>query len=65
MHDDASIKELLDKYMQEVYGYENNDIYFLVNANKLGRYDDTKIKNHPLLKSDGAVLPLINVMKIN
>ena len=65
MHDDASIKELLDKYMEEVYGFENNNIYFLVNADRLGRYDNTKIKNCPNLNYIGQVLPLINVLKIN
>ena len=59
--EDASVKELLDKYMQEVYGFENNDIYFLVNADKLGRYDNTKIKNHPLFYISGHHLHNIKV----
>ena len=35
--EDITIKELIDKYMNRVYGYENKNLEFILNANKIYR----------------------------
>ena len=35
--EDITMKQLLDKYMDEVYGYENEEIIFVYNTKKLER----------------------------
>ena len=44
--EEKTIKELIDMYMDKAYGFENSSIYFLLNNEKLGRNDLTKIKEN-------------------
>ena len=41
--EDITIKQLLDKYMERVYGYENKEIRFIVNATILERNNSSKL----------------------
>ena len=41
---DISIKELIDKYMAKVFGYEKKDIYFLYNAKIIDRNSQIKLR---------------------
>ena len=41
---DISIKELIDKYMAKVFGYEKKDIYFLYNAKRIDRNSQIKLR---------------------
>ena len=42
---DATVKEILNEYMDTVFGYENEKIVFILNAMKLNRNDKRKIKD--------------------
>ena len=44
--EEKTIKELIDMYMDKAYGFENSSIYFLLNNEKLGRNDLTKIREN-------------------
>ena len=46
VNEDITIKQLLDKYMDRVYGYENKEIIFLVNAKELKRNNNSKLLEH-------------------
>ena len=46
-----TIKQLLDKYMDKVFGYENNDIFFTINGKIIERNNPKYIKEY--LKSIG------------
>ena len=41
---DITIKELIDKYMNRVYGYENKDLKFICNGTRLGRNSQTILR---------------------
>ena len=58
---ERTIKELIDKYMGIEYGYENKQIFFVVNAIKLKRNDNTKIKNYFSVYEGKLCLPTITV----
>ena len=42
--EDMTIKELIDKYMNRVYGYENKKLIFIYDANQINRNSQTKLK---------------------
>ena len=44
--EDITIKELIDKYMNRVYGYENEDLVFIFNANKIDRNSQIKLREY-------------------
>ena len=41
---DITIKELIDKYMNRVYGYEKKDLDFIFNGTRLGRNSQTILR---------------------
>ena len=41
---EITVKELIDKYMNRVYGYEKNDLGFLAGPNTINRNSQTKIR---------------------
>ena len=49
-----TIKQLLDKYMDKVFGYENNDIFFTINGKIIERNNPKYIKEY--LKSIGILI---------
>ena len=42
---DTTLKEVIDQYMDSVFGYENEKIKFILNARVLNRYDERKIQD--------------------
>ena len=44
--EDITIKELIDKYMNRVYGYENEDLVFIINANNIDRNSQIKLREY-------------------
>ena len=41
---DITIKELIDKYMNRVYGYENKDLVFIFNGKRFDRNSQTTLR---------------------
>ena len=41
---DTTIKELIDKYMSQVYGYENKDLTFIFNGKRFDRNSQTTLR---------------------
>ena len=41
---DTTIKELIDKYMSQVYGYENKDLVFIFNGKRFDRNSQTTLR---------------------
>ena len=41
---DITIKELIDKYMSKVYGYENKDLVFIFNGKRFDRNSQTTLR---------------------
>ena len=60
---ERTIKELIDKYMEVVYGFENRNIIFVFNANKLNRNDNRKIKEYFSSFKGLSILPIIMVLE--
>ena len=58
---DDTMKSLLDKYMEKVYGYENSQLAFVCNATEIKRYDNTKIKDYFSFYRGNLTLPIIIV----
>ena len=46
MQPDTTIKELIDKYMSKVYGYENKDLVFIFNTNNIDRNSQIKLREY-------------------
>ena len=44
VEEDITIKELIDKYMNRVYGYEKSDLCFLYDANYIDRNSQIKLR---------------------
>ena len=42
--EDITIKELIDKYMNRVYGYENKDLKFIFNGKRFDRNSQTTLR---------------------
>ena len=43
---DTTIKELIDKYMNKAYGYEKKDLEFILNAYRIDRNSQTKLREY-------------------
>ena len=41
-----TLKDLYDKYMNKVYGYDNSKIFFIVNSETIKRNNNVKIKDY-------------------
>ena len=59
---EITIKQLLDKYMDEVYGYENEEIVFVCNAKIIERNNNSKVLDY--IKIFSGTTLFINVSSI-
>ena len=59
---EKTLKDLLDKYMNKIYGYNNSKIVFIVNGSKIKRNSNIKIKDY-FSSYKGYFLPDINVIE--
>ena len=60
---DITIKELIDKYMNRVYGYEYNDLNFIFNAKKIERNSQIKLREYFSNYINNNILPTITVFE--
>ena len=62
---EKTLKDLLDKYMNRVYGYNNSKIFFIVNASRIERNSNIKIKDYFSRYRGYPTLPPIEVLDTN
>ena len=62
---EKTLKDLLDKYMNRVYGYNNSKIFFIVNCSKIERNSNIKIKDYFSMYRGSQTLPPIEVLDTN
>ena len=60
VEEDITVKQILDKYMSRVYGYENEEIKFICNSKILIRNSSTKLLDYLECHAQTQTLPLIN-----
>ena len=65
VNEDITIKQLLDKYMDREYGYENKEIIFVVDAKELKRNDNSKLLEHLNISIEGDASPSIFVTVVS
>ena len=62
---EKTLKDLFDKYMNRVYGYNNSKIIFIVNGSKIERNSNIKIKDYFSGYKGNSILPDILVIGTN
>ena len=62
---EKTLKDLLDKYMNKIYGYNNSKIIFIFDARKIERNSNIKIKDYFSIYRGYQNLPPIKVLDTN
>ena len=62
---EKTLKDLLDKYMNKIYGYNNSKIIFIFDARKIERNSNIKIKDYFSMYRGYQNLPPIKVLDTN